>query len=255
MSAPSLHRPLLVVAASTMEWRGWRKGLGVCRLPVGQPARVQGRPHLALLRTGIGLEAAAASTAAIEELRPAVVLHVGFAGALRPGLGAGDLLLVSATSPEVCDPGTAPLPAPTPADAGLFDALLPPLARLPGRFAQGPLLTVDRFVHRADDKVGLGKAGPYLACEMEARAVRAAADRAGAAYAGLRAISDSSDHDLPPPIRGAGGRLDLGRALGWSLRPAARRDLVRLLSGGRRGWQTLGRALPVAVDVLLGEVG
>jgi len=232
-----------------MEWRRWRSSLGLRRLPAGRVARPDDR-RLALLRTGIGLRKAAAAGAAIEELQPAVVLHIGFVGALRSGLGAGDLLLVTGTAPGCQAPG-APLPQPSPVDPALLDALLPPLARLPDRLSQGALLTVDRFVHRAEDKLALGREGPYLACEMEAAAVREAAERAGAAWAGLRAISDSSDHDLPPAMKGPGGTFSPGPALRWAVRPGAHRDLLRLLSGGRRAWLALERALPAAVEALL----
>lgn len=250
MRAPTPDRPLLVVAATEMEWRAWRRGLGLGRLPAGRAVRGEGRPSLALLRTGIGLARATAAAAAIEDLRPSRVLHVGFVGALRSGLGAGDLLLETGTSPGHCAPGTSALPDPLPVDEALLDALRQPLARLPDRLAQGPLLTVDRFVHRAEDKTALGVAGSYLACEMEACTVREAAERAGAVYAGVRAISDSCDHDMPPPLRDPSGRPAPGRALAWGLRPRAGLDLLRMLSGGRRAWTALGRALPVAVEAL-----
>ena len=211
-----------------------------------------GRSCLALMRSGIGLERAREAGTAIERLRPSIVLHIGFVGALRAGLGAGDLLLVSGTSPDHHTPRSTTVPAPDPTEPELVEALRPALARLPDRLAQGAILTVDRFVHRAERKVELGAAGRYLACEMEASALRAAADRAGALYAAVRAVSDSSDHDMPPPLRGDGGRLELGRAVRWGLRPGAHRDLLRLLSGGRRAAQTLDRAVPVAVEALLG---
>lgn len=251
MLQPSIDRPLLVVAATTLEWRRWRRSLGPGRSPAGRIVRPDDR-RLALLRTGIGLRNAAASGPAIEQLRPAIVLHVGFVGALRAGLGAGDLLLVTGTSEGSRGPDSLALPAPTPVEPDLLDLLLPPVARLPDRLAQGPVLTVDRFVHRADHKRSLGRAGPYLACEMEASALREAADRAGAVYAGLRAVSDSSDHDMPPALRDEAGRFAPRRGLAWALRPGSHRDLLRLFSGGRRAWAALDRALPVVVEALLG---
>ena len=221
------------------------------RLKPGEAARVEGTRSMMLLRTGIGLDRAVAAGAVIERLQPAIVLHVGFVGALRAGLGAGDLLLVTGTSPGHHEPDAAALPEPTPVQPGILEALRPPLARLPNRLAQGPLLTVDRFVHRAADKAALAAIGPYLACEMEASAVREAAGRAGARYAGVRAVSDSSDHDLPPPLRGGSQRIELARAVRWGLRPGRHRDLLRLVSGARRAGRTLDQAIPAAVQALL----
>ncbi len=223
---------LLVVAALPVELRA----LG--RAP--RRGVVEEREGFLLLCTGPGAKAAEASGPAIERARPDRVLHVGLAGGLRSGLGMGDLVVVTATSMGVLDVGAGgALPDPRPC-GGVIE-LRTALARLPDRMAQGAILSVDRFVPDAATKEALGRAGPYLACEMEASLLAAAAQAVGAEYLGLRAISDPCDTDVLPPLRSRGG-----------LRAAADRSNLalagwRTVKGYRRAAGALDRALPVAL--------
>jgi hypothetical protein len=147
---------------------------------------------------------------------------------------------------------------PIPLESAPVAALRSALARLPQRLAQGPLLTVDRFVDRAREKSRLGRSGLYLCCDMEAALIHAAAVDCGAVYAGVRVISDPADEDVVPAVRDGQGRpgfAALRRALAWGSRPlSASADVLRMLRGGRRARAALARAAPVALSAL-GELG
>ncbi|GEM_PF-1581613 len=241
---------VLLVAACDAEWAAVRSELGVTSAPpVGRI--VPGRGDLGLLRVGVGLDATRRSCAEIREARPAIVVHIGFAGGLRTGVTAGGVLLVTAVSADVfAVDGGGDAPAAEPLDAGLVDRLRAALAVLPDRLAQGPLLTVDRFVDRAAQKGALGRSTPYIACEMEACVVKAACDEAGARYLGVRAISDAEHESVPPlSLKGAlrsGGLARFGR---WAARPAAALEAYNFVQGGRRAKRALARAIPPSLEV------
>ncbi len=223
---------LLVVAALPSELRAFSGPL-----PRG---RLVQRGAVSVLRMGTGLARAREAARQIEALQPDAVLHVGLAGGLRGGLGMGDLVVVTAVSDGVLavDEGGA---LPPPLDVQGVERLREALARLPDRMAQGALLTVDRFVPESAAKEAIGRAGPYLACEMEAAPVAEAARRCGAAYVGLRAISDPCDVDVVPSLRSPRAMLRLART------PSAAVVGWRSAKGIRRANASLERAVPVAV--------
>jgi nucleoside phosphorylase len=240
---------ILVVVASSREWLSSARALGLplWHLPRGEISRISS--DLALLRTGVGSLQAESAAVKLENLRPDIVLHVGYAGALRAGLNAGDLLTVTASSATLCDPDdqACQIPAARPTDPHLSGTLRSALALLPGRMAQGGLLTVTRFIDRSEDKVRLGSDGAYVACDMEATAICSAAARCGARYVGLRAISDASHHQMPPGVRDRGLRA----VLAWASNPArASLDSWHMVHGWSRASASIERALPSIVRLL-----
>jgi nucleoside phosphorylase len=184
---------------------------------------------------------------------PRIVVHIGFAGALRTGVTAGGLLLVTAVSKGVhaVDGPPAAAPAAVELDAELVGELRRTLAMLPDRLAQGALLTVDRLVDRASLKGELGRATSYLACDMEAAIVRQACEEAGVRYIGVRAISDAEHESVPPMLLKSALRdvAALRRAGRWALRAAAPLEAFNLFQGGRRARRGLARAIPLTLDV------
>jgi len=242
---------LLVVVASHREWLCCAGAMGVPLRRAGRDGPSRAGPGLALLRTGVGPKPAQRACHHIRSLRPDVLLHVGYAGALREGLQIGQLVLVTGVSCDVVDPEAAPATVSPPAaasDPALCDELRSCLAPVGEELAEGQLLTVRRFIDRSEDKARLRALGGYLACDMEAAVVMAAAREVGAAYAGLRAISDSSAHEMPPGLRSRG----VAAALSWAMRPdRAARDSWQMLLGWSRASRTLQDALPVALERLL----
>ena len=251
MSRPILPRVILV-AACDAEWAAVRRDLGVRTTPpMGQV--VPGRGDLGLLRLGVGNAAARRSVAALREARPAVVVHVGFAGALRTGVTAGGLLLVTGVSDGVHEADRPGEEAPPSRElkSDLVDDLRSALAFLPDRLSQGHLLTVDRFVDRATLKGDLGRATTYLACEMEAAMVKTACDEVGSEYVGVRAISDA-EHESVPPVSLSGlrrGGPEVLRLARWALRAQAPLEAWNFVLGTRRARAALGRAIPPTLEV------
>ncbi len=240
---------ILVVVASSREWLCAAQALGLPRWHLARGGISQINRNLALLRTGVGWTRAREAASLIEELKPGTVLHAGYAGALRAGLNAGDLLAVTSISSQVVQPDQQVLeiPEPVPLDVTLSATLRSSLALLPGRLAQGGLLTVSRFIDRSADKRRLGADGRYVACDMEAALIHDAAVRCGARYAGLRVISDTSHHEMPPGLREQGLRA----VLKWSSNPAqAAMDSWHMLHGWTRASDALRRSIPTVVESL-----
>jgi nucleoside phosphorylase len=241
---------LLVVVASHREWLCCASAMGITLRRAGREGPASAAPGLALLRTGVGPEPARRASDHIRSLRPEVLLHVGYAGALQGGLQPGQLVLVTGVSSDVLDPEAAPAaesPPATASDPGLCDQLRSCLVPLGVDLAEGQLLTVGRFIDRSEDKARLAACGGYLACDMEAAVVMAAAREVGAAYVGLRAISDSRDHEMPPGLRSRG----LSAALAWAMRPDhAARDTWHMLRGWKRAYTALQGALPIVLERL-----
>jgi len=122
---------------------------------------------------GIGAPAARRATeAVIQEVRPARVISVGFAGALD------DSLLVG----QVLEPRTVINAADgVRTEVGAGDGILVSSATVAGK----------------EQKSRLGKAYSASAVDMEAAAVAQGAQARGVEFAAVKAISDAVDFDLP----------------------------------------------------------
>jgi len=197
---------------------------------------------LQVLRTGVGRKRTEVALRAMRGEPPRHVLHVGFAGALRAGLVEGDLMLVTGVV------GAGQTQAPQP--CAQVDVLRSALAQLPGRLAQGALLTVPSFVDRPEDKRALSERYQAAACDMEAHWVASVCADLGIPYSGLRSISDNSDRRLLPPLRRANGRVGLRQFARGLASPATPWRATVMLHGMRRAKRSLATALPVAVDAL-----
>jgi adenosylhomocysteine nucleosidase len=187
----------------------------------------RGRRDLAVIHTGMGLDAAARATEALlADLRPDWVLSGGFAGALDPRLRLGGVLVAeNFTSPEL-------------------------LARSSG--ARGTLVSRARPAELVAEKAALFRETGALAVDMETEAIAAACQRAAVPLLAIRAISDTAQTPLPAPLA---EWFDLARQ-----RPRPRRLLAYLC---RRPSAILPfarfvRGLPVArralTEALLGAI-
>ncbi len=157
----------------------------------------------------------------LDALAPGATLIVssGLAGALRPGLAAGDVVL----------DGPATLVA------VLRHAL--PDAHI------GPVLGSDVALASVAAKAAAGRDGA-LAVDMETHIARKVAARHGLPYLVARVISDAADCTLPPAAL-AGMRPDGGIALGTVVasllrQPAQIPALIRTARDAGRGFRALG---------------
>lgn len=168
-------------------------------------ARVGGcRLRLTVCGTG-PRNAAAATAAAMEHDRPAVVVCAGLAGALHADLRAGDLVVATrvidmeSEGQWDCDPALVTLAG------ALTDRPVPSPAE--GRV----LITSPRIVGSAAEKARLSPRAALV--DMESAAVARAAHARGIPFVAIRVVSDVADEDFPIDInRYVDARGNLQRA-------------------------------------------
>ncbi len=177
--------------------------------------------HAVVVATGDGPRNAARGAAeAIERHRPSVVFGVGVAGALTPGLAAGEIL----ASGRILDArGETPPPS-----RKLLEAALAATG-----IRAGTLLTIDRPAVSAAEKATLAAStGAPAVCDMESAAWARAAAAAGVPYLVLRAVSDTAEEDLPRYLArcmNAGGGISRAAVTFQALlHPATIPDLLRM---------------------------
>ena len=204
------------IASADLRW------LASARLPDGDAV---------LVANGIGGSAASRAARKLLDLHPVrAVVSTGFAGALRQDLRAGDTFIAhSVVSAGVEHPCRIPLGSPRGSRTGV-------------------LLSLDRIIVSAREKLELGRQGAD-AVDMEAAAVAAVAAEREVPFYCVRSISDSAEGDLPVDfnrvLRSDGSlslarlfRLVVGSAGAWAGLLRSRRDA---LSAAR----SLGRCLQV----------
>jgi adenosylhomocysteine nucleosidase len=139
----------------------------------GRRFRIFENGDAVLICGGIGAAAARRATeAVIQEVRPALVISAGFAGAVNGSLRAGDIL----------EPRTV---------INAADGVRTELG-----WGEGILVT-SASVAGKEQKDRLGKAYGASAVDMEAAAVAQGAEARGVEFAALKAVSDAADFSMP----------------------------------------------------------
>lgn len=178
MSARPAPAPLLIACA-----------LGIERLALHRRVRAGAAGPVAVLRTGMGPEAAERSVTrmlAERVLRDAAVLATGFCAGLAPGMHPGDLVVAE----ETRDPrGSVPCDG--------TELLVKELARVvPGRTVHTGPLTGSEHVVRGHERSELLATGA-IAVDMESAATLLSAVRVGARpVAAVRVVVDAPEHEL-----------------------------------------------------------
>jgi uridine phosphorylase len=146
--------------------------------------------------------AEAALDRVLRELRPGLVVSTGCAGALRPGLVAGDLL----GAREVVGPSGKRLPS----DCGWLERYRSAAERARVRFESGVLLSASEVLARAEQKRAARERTGCDAVDLESAAVAAQAARRGIPFAAVRAILDSEATSFPPGVADSRGHPRFG---------------------------------------------
>lgn len=165
-----------------------------------------------LFRTGVGPEKAAAATRSLLRAHPIeAILNTGCAGALVPGLAAGELVIPSACYEEGGEYASDPA----------LTARIRRAAESAGmRFDPGPILTSPVPLVTLDTRLAAQRRWQVTAVEMEGAAVARVAHEQGLPFASVRSILDPLHLDLPlieetTISRGLSDRLRLSfKALG-----------------------------------------
>ncbi|MFZ0477776.1 MAG: hypothetical protein WAL71_01410 [Terriglobales bacterium] len=175
-----------------------------------------------LICAGIGAEAARrAAEAVIQEVRPARVVSVGFAGALSSENKIADVIeprvVVNALDGSRTDTGSG----------------------------QGTLVSYAAVADR-EQKVRLARAYTADAVDMEAAAVAQAAQAHEIEFAALKAISDGMDFAMPPTERfvsSAGEFRTVGFALHVAVRPWLWKSTIALARNSSRASRALSASI------------
>jgi adenosylhomocysteine nucleosidase len=217
--------------------RGFSAGRGhAAAAPHGRRGALDGVPCI-LVRTGMGKEnAGRAVRALLAAERPALIACLGFAGALRDGLGPGHLVVAR----EVVDASDGRVHATSPEWLARATALAAPGART----TAGRLVTVERVLRTPAEKERLGRELAAEAADMESSAVIAAAAERGLPVLCARAIIDERALELRLDFArvvapdGSPRLLELVKAV--ARRPSLGLELVGLRKRARLAARALG---------------
>ena len=155
----------------------------------------------------------------IEAHRPERVVLAGFAGGLQPSLKRLDIVMIEGEEVKLI----------------LFGAAKEEPAPLPqGSFGPaGPIVTVEKVVHAAEEKRQLGRQTGALLVDMESAAVRQACDELAVPFSNMRIVIDPMDEELSSEIQHLTNQPSLigriGAAIGaiWR-RPSSFKEMLRL---------------------------
>lgn len=201
MTQPVSPGPIALFAAMEIELTGLRRHLTPETSSDDGPGVSRGRiagKQVVLVETGVGPERAHAVAEAIcRRCRPAAAISLGFAGALRPELRAGDLVLTGA----VCRPVGAGAPNAgalerIPADPALMSAATRAAAQANLPWRQGDSLTVAEPLVDAAAKRRAADQFPVDIVEMESYAIAGAAAGHSVPFIALRVISDTAEESI-----------------------------------------------------------
>lgn len=176
-------------------------------------------PEVAL--SGIGPQAAGAAAEQLARSGAAGLVSFGYAGALKPALRSGSLVLPNAivqADGTRHETDSAWL-------AALMAAIAPDVA-----VVSGSLLSMPHMLTCAQDKHAAHIATGAVAVDMESAAIAAAAERYGLPFIAVRAVLDEADHTVPSAILAAvdeRGTVGLGRLVLALL--ARRREIATLI--------------------------
>lgn len=162
----------------------------------------------------------------------------GFAGALWPGLVAGQLVLASKF--------IAADEADIPSDDPLFHQLRSQLQELTLLYTEGPCVTVKEPVATCRDKELLGKHTQAVMVDMESFDLACIFHAARIPYVGLRSIFDPMELELSPLLSGlvdAQGRFCKGKGVKLLTEPKEILKLPLFAKNAARARSSLARCL------------
>jgi nucleoside phosphorylase len=185
----------------------------------------------------------------LAQVRPDILLSLGFSGALTPDLAPGALVLGASVwqyDPRRAHLGAAPAPAPP----RPLPELLGALETAGSRAAAGSLVTTPFIIHKQSQGARL-LALPHPVLDLESAILAGVAGSEGLPFLGLRAVTDGAGEEVPDFIVQAGGHVGPGAALAWLGRDPLRiRTLLRLWRVSRLAAANLARALAALLPLL-----
>jgi nucleoside phosphorylase len=180
-------------------------------------------------QTGIGREAAAtAANSVLDNTSSAVVLSVGLAGGLAPGIAVGDIVVCSHVDHE--SHRHSDVEQSIYADQSLFDSAIKAAEEARLAVRTGTSLTVDEAAWGPAEKAAHHAWKAHDIVEMESFWIAEAASRRGIPGLAIRSVSDSSaDTLLNLGVMRPDGTLDRQKLLAQlQERPEIGQDLSRM---------------------------
>jgi adenosylhomocysteine nucleosidase len=176
---------------------------------------------IAVAISGHGRAAAArAAEALIAGHRPRWLISAGFAGGLQTQLKRSDIVIADSVVGEH-------------GERLSIDVRLPAEERSQRGIHVGRLLTVDRIIHKVEEKRSLGEQHQAIAVDMESIAVAQVCQQEKQRFLAIRAITDTIDDELPRDVERLLNRPTMVRKLGAAAgsllrRPSVAKDLWKL---------------------------
>lgn len=204
--------------------------------------------EVVLLQSGMGPEQAGRGTRLlIEAAAPRLILNYGFAGAVRGGLKAGDLVL--AQQVLFLEGGIfREQPA---LDAARAERLRNACTRAGLPLAGSTFVTAAKITAKGLVHALLPETVPHPVLEMETAAVWSEACRAGVPLVAVRGISDPADEELDFSLEEFTDemlRVRISRVLATVARkPRIVPQLMRLAANARKAGENLARCIEVAL--------
>lgn len=217
--------------------------------------------NVVVARTGIGWKNASAKCALlIEAAHPLFLIATGFAGGLRPGLRAGDILVAREVCEFLEEPSSSAKREPSSlwrAPKNFLDAaesLATPLKTTGQELKLGRLVTVGRVLSKSSEKEKLGAMLEADAADMESSGMLKVTSEQELPAICVRAILDEWDLDLPfdfGKIVGPDGTPRLFGALqAFAERPGGVFKLLDLRTRALKAIKSLEVFIPKLVEVL-----
>ena len=188
--------------------------------------------------TGVGKEKALAAISSLlnNDPRPSLVLSIGFAGSLSDELSVGDLVLARRI---LSTDGSPPLTV----NPRLFQQAEDAILENAIPFVRRDTLTANRIVRTRTERESLAREFIAQAVSLEDYWVCSAASRAGVPFVSVRAITDTTDQELPPYVEEImlqrEARQGMSVILNSLARPGRLPKLMSLASGAKKAQKSL----------------
>ncbi|MFM9115125.1 MAG: nucleoside phosphorylase [Planctomycetota bacterium] len=212
-----LERPTTARCARCFEHAGW----------------LQGR-RIVIAEAGVGQTAAEQATEDLLALyQPQWLISAGFAGALRPEIRRGHLVMATQIADEMGHELSTGVKLPSTPQPGVHG---------------GRLLTVDRLVRDAAERRLLAERYDAVACDMESLAVARVCQRQRTRFLSVRIISDAVEDELPAEVqrlldhKSLAGKLGAAASAIWN-RPSSAKDFWRLHREALQASERLAQSL------------
>ncbi|MFQ5880476.1 MAG: hypothetical protein ACE5IZ_09940 [Dehalococcoidia bacterium] len=203
-----------------------------------------GRKDVVMARSGPGRQRAQAAADFLLHHYPlAALVSIGFAGAVRDGLRAGDLVLCQRVhapqEAEVCS-----------CDPALLAQAVAALAGRGIAFHQADALTVPQVVGEPQAKADIGHRRPVAVVEMESYWLAQAAVRRGVPFLVLRAVLDELGDWLPDvSLVDETGVVQRPKAMAYLMRhPERTQALMRIGANVAKAGQSLAAGVVALLE-------